>query len=65
MSKYLNDVLNFVKEKYNNEPEYVQAVTEVLLSLEPVISKNEEYYRKNALLERLVEPERIISFRVP
>ncbi len=65
MSKYLNDVLNFVKEKYNNEPEYVQAVTEVLLSIEPVISKNEEYYRKKALLERLVEPERIISFRVP
>ncbi len=65
MSKYLNEVLDFIKEKYNNEPEFVQAVTEVLLSLEPVISKNEEYYRKNALLERLVEPERIISFRVP
>ena len=65
MSKYLNEVLEFVKEKYKNEPEFVQAVSEVLLSIEPVISKNEEYYKKNALLERLVEPERIISFRVP
>ena len=65
MSKYLNEVLEFVKEKYKNEPEFVQAVSEVLLSIEPVISKNEEFYKKNALLERLVEPERIISFRVP
>ena len=46
------------------EPEFHQAVKEVLDSLKLVIDANEEKYRKMALLERLVEPERIISFRV-
>ena len=47
------------------EPEFHQAVKEVLDSLKVVIDKNEEEYRRLSILERLVEPERIISFRVP
>ena len=48
-----------------NEPEFHQAVREVLDSLKVVIDRNEEEYRSLSILERLVEPERIISFRVP
>lgn len=61
---YINEVLSLVKEKYPNEPEFHQAVEEVLDSLLPVIAANEELYRKNAILERLVEPDRQIQFRV-
>lgn len=64
-SKYLSEVLSKVEAKNANEPEFLQAVKEVLTSIEPVILKHEEEYRKSALLERLLEPERIISFRVP
>ena len=64
-SKYLNEVLSKVEAKNAHEPEFLQAVKEVLTSIEPVILKHEEEYRKSALLERLLEPERIISFRVP
>lgn len=62
---YVERVLNNIKEKYSHEKEFVQAITEVLESLKVVISKNEEFYEKNAILERLVTPDRIIKFRVP
>ena len=64
-SQYLSDVLASLEKKNSNEPEFLQAVKEVLSTIEPVIIKNEEEYKKLALLERIVEPERIISFRVP
>ena len=62
---YVDEVLELVKKKNASEPEFLQAVDEVLNSLRPVIEKNEEKFRKEALLERLVEPERQIKFRVP
>ncbi len=62
---YVDEVLAKVKEKNANEPEFLQAVEEVLDSLRPVIAENEEKYKKLALLERLCEPERQIKFRVP
>jgi len=60
---YIKKVLTQVREK-NNEPEFIQAVAEVLNTIEPVIKKHPEF-EKQALIERIVEPERIISFRVP
>ncbi|MGN0528037.1 MAG: NADP-specific glutamate dehydrogenase [Eubacterium sp.] len=62
---YVDEVLDYVNKKDHNEPEFLQAVNEVLNSLRPVIDQNEEKYRKVALLERLIEPERIVRFRVP
>ena len=62
---YVDEVLARVKEKNASEPEFLQAVEEVLNSLRPVIEANEEMYKKQALLERYVEPERVIIFRVP
>ena len=62
---YVDEVLAKVKEKNASEPEFLQAVEEVLNSLRPVIEANEELYKKQALLERLCEPERQIKFRVP
>ncbi len=62
---YVDEIYARVVEQNPNEPEFHQAVKEVLDSLRLVIDANEEKYRKAALLERLVEPERIISFRVP
>ena len=64
MSKYINEVLASVKEKNANEKEFIQAVDEVLNSLKTVIEKNPSF-EELSLLERLVEPERIITFRVP
>ena len=64
MNKYIKKVLNGLKEKNINESEYLQAVEEVLTSIEPVINNHPEY-EKIALLERMIEPERIITFRVP
>ena len=64
MNKYLEKVLEKVKAKNPNEPEYLQAVEEVLTSIEPVIDANPDF-EKLAILERIVEPERIITFRVP
>ena len=64
MNVYLKKVLEETKIKNAAEPEYLQAVKEVLTSLEPVIEAHDDYCRI-ALLERMVEPERIISFRVP
>ena len=62
---YTEEVYERVVAQNPGEPEFHQAVKEVLDSLKVVIDKNEEEYRKLAILERLVEPERIISFRVP
>ena len=62
---YVDEVIELVEKKNPGEPEFHQAVKEVLESLKPVVEANEEKYRKEALLERLVEPERVIMFRVP
>ena len=55
---YVDEVLEVVKKKNADQPEFLQAVTEVLDSLRPVIDANEELYRKNAILERITEPGR-------
>ncbi|MCH1981529.1 NADP-specific glutamate dehydrogenase [Ruminococcus sp. OA3] len=62
---YVDEVYASVVAKNPSEPEFHQAVKEVLDSLRPVIDANEDLYRREALLERLVEPERQIKFRVP
>ena len=61
---YVDQVLSQLKEKNASEPLFIQAATEVLNTLRPVVAQHPEY-QKVKLLERLVEPERIISFRVP
>lgn len=62
---YVDEVYERVVAKNPSEPEFHQAVREVLDSLRLVIEKNEDKYRREALLERIVEPERVITFRVP
>ena len=62
---YVDEVIETIIEQNPSEPEFHQAVREVMESLRVVIEENEEEYRKNALLERLVNPERQIKFRVP
>ncbi len=62
---YVDEVIELVVKKNPAEPEFHQAVKEVLESLRVVVEANEEKFRKEALLERLTEPERIIMFRVP
>ena len=62
---YVEEVIAKVVEKNPAQPEFHQAVKEVLESLKPIVDANEEKYRKEALLERIVEPERQILFRVP
>lgn len=61
---YAQNVLKMLKEKNASEPEFIQAATEVLTTLEPVFEKHPEY-EKEGLLERIVEPERQVMFRVP
>ena len=63
MNKYVEDVLNNVKTKHANEPEFVQTVEEVLSSISPVVDAHPEY-QKADLLNRMVEPERMFTFRV-
>ena len=65
MSSYTSKVMQHVIEMNPSEPEFHQAVREVLDSLKPVIAKHEKEYKESRLLERLTEPERSISFRVP
>ena len=60
----VQDVLETVKRRNPNEPEFLQAVTEVLETLEPALARHKKY-KDAAILERLVEPERQIFFRVP
>ena len=62
---YVDEVIDLVVKKNPAQPEFHQAVKEILESLRLVIEQNEEKYRKDALLERLVEPERQLIFRVP
>ena len=61
---YVQDVLNDLIARNPGQPEFHQAATEVLNSIAPVVEKNPKY-QEVGLLERLVEPERIIMFRVP
>lgn len=61
---YVDEVISEVTEKNSNEPEFIQAVTEVLESLRSVVEQN-DIFRKHAILERMCEPDRTISFRVP
>ena len=62
--EYIDRVMQTVIDRNPNEPEFHQAVREVLNSLKPVIEKHPEY-EKNAILERIVEPDRLITFKVP
>ncbi|MBQ8804803.1 MAG: NADP-specific glutamate dehydrogenase [Tyzzerella sp.] len=62
---YVDEIIELVVKKNPAEPEFHQAVKEVLESLRVVVEANEEKYRRDALLERMVEPERTILFRVP
>ena len=64
MNEYLNRVLKEIELKNPNEPEFLQAVKEVLATVEPLLNKHSEY-EKLAILERITEPERTITFRVP
>lgn len=62
---YVLQVLEQLKKTCPHQPEFLQAVREVLETLEPVVAEREELYRRQALLERLTAPERVVSFRVP
>ena len=64
MNRYATEVLESLKRKYPWEEEFIQSVTEVVGSLSEVLDQNPNY-KKNAILERLVEPDRTISFKVP
>jgi glutamate dehydrogenase (NADP+) len=64
MSEYVKGVIAHVKAKNPSEPEFHQAVEEVLESLEPVLARHPEY-RSAKILERMTEPERVVMFRVP
>src|ERR1022692_1214180 len=61
---YINDVMTLVKAKNSAEPEFHQAVQEVLDSLRLVLAKHPEY-QSARILDRIVEPERVLMFRVP
>ena len=63
MNAYISSVINGVKQKYSHQPEFCQTVEEVLSSLEPVVDRHPEY-EKVDLLNRMVEPERMFTFRV-
>ena len=63
MNAYVERVIDYVKTKYCNEPEFVQTVEEVLTSIAPMVDKHPEY-EKADLLTRMVEPERMFTFRV-
>ena len=64
MNSYIERIIKEAEEKNNNQPEFIQALKEVLTTLEPIISSSDKY-EKNAILERITEPERIVMFRVP
>ena len=65
MSKYTNKIMENVREMNPSEPEFHQAVKEVLDTIEPVVKRHEKEFRNMQILERITEPERSISFRVP
>ena len=62
---YVDEVLELVSKKNADQPEFLQAVTEVMESLRPVVEANEDLYRKNAILERITETDRVLMFSVP
>ncbi len=62
---YVEEVYARLVDKHAYEPEFLEAAKRILDTLAPIVEANEEVYRKNSLLERLTEPERIITFRVP
>ena len=62
---YVSEVYQALEKKHPHEAEFLEAAKRILESLSPIVEANEDLYRKNALLERFVEPERIVSFRVP
>ena len=62
---YVDEVIERVIKENGSEPEFIQAVKEVLNSLRPVVDANEEKFRRDAVLDRIVNPERQIKFRVP
>ncbi len=64
VNAYVAEIIDDVKKRYPHQPEFVQSVTEVLTALSPIVAKNEALYRRHCILERIVEPDRIISFRV-
>ena len=64
MKKYVEDVLELIKKKDWNQPEFMNTAKEVLYSIIPVLEKHPEY-KENKLLERFIEPERVVIFRVP
>jgi glutamate dehydrogenase (NADP+) len=61
---FIQETLEIVRKRNPAEPEFLQAVTEVLESIEPAIDRNKKY-RDARILERIVEPERVVMFRVP
>ena len=64
MKQYVADVLELVKKRDPNEPEFHNTVKEVLTTIIPVLEKNPQY-KEAKILERMVEAERIVTFRVP
>ncbi len=64
MKAYVEDVLEIIKKKDWNQPEFMNTAKEVLYSIIPVLEGHPEY-KKNKLLERFIEPERTVIFRVP
>ena len=62
---YVDQIKRRVRQQNPSQPEFVQAVDEVLESVRPVTERNEEQYRREALLERLILPERNFTFSVP
>ena len=64
MNSYIERIIKVAEIKNNNQPEFIQALKEVLTTLEPIINSSDKY-EKNAILERMTEPERIVMFRVP
>ena len=63
--RYVDEVIEKAKAQNPDQPEFLQAVQEVMETLAPVVERNEALYRKQALLERMTIPERAIVFRVP
>ena len=64
MANLTQKYIDIVKDRYPNEPEFLQTVEEVLTSIEPVVEAHPEYI-ESGLMDRIIEPERMIQFRVP
>lgn len=62
---YISEVIEQTELKNPGQPQFMQTVKEVLTSLAPAVEQHEETMRKNVILERIVEPDRQIMFRVP